>query len=120
MLDPGPTVGCEQSGRRPYLVASIDAMNRAPAELAMVMPLTTSKWPNLLHVPIDPAESGMQRVSYAMPEMTKTVSSRRLGRRVVPVLLPGRAGRAMRSGALCPSSAGPRGRQTFDEWLGAG
>ena len=40
-----------------------------------------------------------------------------LGRRVVPVRLPGRAGAAMRSGALTPSGAGPRGRVTFDEWL---
>ena len=31
--------------------------------------------------------------------------------------LPGAAGRAMRSGALCPSGDGPRGRITFDEWL---
>jgi uncharacterized protein YbjT (DUF2867 family) len=41
------------------------------------------------------------------------------GRRVVPVRLPGRAGRAMRAGALCPSADGPRGRVTFEEWLAA-
>ena len=39
------------------------------------------------------------------------------GRRVIGVPLPGTAGRAMRSGALCPSEPGPRGRITFDEWL---
>lgn len=39
------------------------------------------------------------------------------GRRVVPVRVPGAAGRAMRSGALCPSGDGPRGRITFDAWL---
>ncbi|MAS54821.1 MAG: NAD(P)H-binding protein [Nocardioides sp.] len=37
--------------------------------------------------------------------------------RVVPVGLPGSGGRAMREGALLPSSDGPRGRQTFDQWL---
>ena len=41
------------------------------------------------------------------------------GRRVVPVPIPGNAGRAMRSGALCPQGDGPRGRTTFDEWLAA-
>jgi uncharacterized protein YbjT (DUF2867 family) len=41
------------------------------------------------------------------------------GRRVVPVRLPGKAGRAMRAGALCPSGDGPRGRVTFEEWLAA-
>lgn len=39
------------------------------------------------------------------------------GRRVVPVRVPGAAGRAMRSGALCPTGDGPRGRITFDAWL---
>lgn len=39
------------------------------------------------------------------------------GRRVVPVRVPGQAGRAMRSGALCPTGDGPRGRITFDAWL---
>jgi mRNA interferase MazF len=80
LLDPGPTVGGEQSGRRPYLVASIDPMNRAPAELVIVMPLTTGLRENPLHVRIEPGDSGLPRVSYAMPEMTKMVSSLRLGR----------------------------------------
>lgn len=41
------------------------------------------------------------------------------GRRVVPVPLLGKAGRAMRAGALCPQVDGPRGRTTFEEWLAA-
>ncbi|MEO9321990.1 SDR family oxidoreductase [Nocardioides sp. C4-1] len=40
-----------------------------------------------------------------------------LGRRVVAVPVPGRAGRGMRDGSLCASSEGPRGRTTFDAWL---
>ncbi|MBZ5739057.1 SDR family oxidoreductase [Nocardioides sp. GBK3QG-3] len=39
--------------------------------------------------------------------------------RVVPVRVPGAAGRAMRSGALCPTGPGPRGSITFDAWLAA-
>lgn len=39
------------------------------------------------------------------------------GRRVVPVRVPGAAGRAMRTGALVPTGDGPRGRVTFDAWL---
>jgi uncharacterized protein YbjT (DUF2867 family) len=38
-------------------------------------------------------------------------------KRVVAVSVPGRSGRAMRSGALVPDTAGPRGTQTFDDWL---
>ncbi|GAA4702396.1 SDR family oxidoreductase [Nocardioides conyzicola] len=51
-------------------------------------------------------------------DLARRVSTARsLGRRVVPVRLPGAAGRAMRSGALTPTADGPRGRVTFDEWL---
>jgi mRNA interferase MazF len=95
MLDPGPTVGHEQAGRRPYLVASIEAMNRAPAELALVMPLTTTHRENPLHVRVEPAESGLARISYAMPEMTKMVSTRRFDRRIgrIPLATVDRAAR---------------------------
>jgi uncharacterized protein YbjT (DUF2867 family) len=38
-------------------------------------------------------------------------------KRVLTVRLPGAAGKAMATGALLPTGDGPRGRQTFDEWL---
>ena len=50
----------------------------------------------------------------------RVVKARGLGRRVVPVWVPGRAGRGMRSGALTPSSDGPRGRIGFQAWLEGG
>ncbi|WP_134741029.1 NAD(P)H-binding protein [Nocardioides sp. 503] len=56
----------------------------------------------------------------AGPERLQVVDlARRVarGRRVVPVRVPGAAGRAMRSGALLPQSDGPRGTLTFDAWL---
>ena len=40
-------------------------------------------------------------------------------RPVVPLKLPGRAGRQMAGGALLPAGPGARGRETFDEWLAA-
>lgn len=39
-------------------------------------------------------------------------------RLVLPLRLPGRPGRAMATGALLPTATGPRGTQTFTEWLG--
>ncbi len=55
-----------------------------------------------------------------MVDLARRVSKvRGLGRRVVGVRLPGAAGRAMQSGALTPTSAGPRGRISFEEWLSA-
>ncbi len=43
------------------------------------------------------------------------------GRRgvIVPTRVPGRAGRAMAEGGLLPTEDGPRGTQTFDQWLGS-
>jgi len=38
-------------------------------------------------------------------------------RLIVPLTLPGRTGRAMTGGALLPAEPGPRGRQTFTDWL---
>jgi len=54
----------------------------------------------------------------AMVALARRVSrARGLGRRVVPVRLPGAAGRGMRDGSLCAASDGPRGTITFDRWL---
>lgn len=40
-------------------------------------------------------------------------------RRVVPLRIPGATGRAMTGGALLPTGPGPRGVQTFEQWLTA-
>jgi mRNA interferase MazF len=78
----GTGVGSEQEGRRPILVLSIDQMNRAPAELILAVPLTTTYRGIHLHVRVEPGESGLPRVSYAMPEMIRHISSGRLDRRL--------------------------------------
>ncbi|MEP9362591.1 SDR family oxidoreductase [Nocardioides sp. CN2-186] len=63
-----------------------------------------------------PDLAGPERLQ--MVDLARRVSSARgLGRRVVPVRMPGAAGRAMRSGALVPEVDGPRGQVTFEEWL---
>jgi uncharacterized protein YbjT (DUF2867 family) len=45
--------------------------------------------------------------------------ARGVRRALLPLQLPGQAGRAMAAGALLPTGPGPRGRQSFDEWLNA-
>lgn len=80
MVDPGPTIGREQAGRRPYLVLSVDQMNKAPIGLAIAVPLTTTEWGSRFHVRIEPSESGLPRVSYAMPEMARSLSVLRFER----------------------------------------
>ena len=55
-----------------------------------------------------------------MADLSRRVSrARGLGRRVVPLRVPGAMGRSMRAGGLLPTSDGPRGRRTFGEWLGS-
>ncbi len=53
-----------------------------------------------------------------MPDLVRLVLRARGVRRVVlPLRVPGAAGRAMAAGALLPTEPGPRGRQTFEQWL---
>jgi mRNA interferase MazF len=78
--DLDPTVGHEQGGRRPVLILSIDPMNKAPAEMVLAVALTTTPRENLFHVRLEPHESGLPRVSYAMPEMVRMLSHERLRR----------------------------------------
>lgn len=78
VADLDPVVGREQSGRRPFLVLSIRQMNGALAGLVIGLPMTTTDRSSKLHVRIEPAVSGLPRVTYAMPEMVRSVSTLRL------------------------------------------
>lgn len=80
LADLDPVVGHEQNGRRPFMVLSLRQMNGSPAGLVIGVPLTSTKWPSGLHVRIAPGESGLSRVSYAMPEMVRSISTERFGR----------------------------------------
>lgn len=53
-----------------------------------------------------------------VPDMVRRLAAAQ-GRRplVLTLPLPGPSGRGMRQGALLPTSPGPRGTQTFGEWL---
>jgi uncharacterized protein YbjT (DUF2867 family) len=54
----------------------------------------------------------------SMPDMVRQLlRARGWHRPVVQVPLPGAVGRALASGGLLPAADGPRGIQTFDEWL---
>ncbi|HET6166682.1 MAG TPA: SDR family oxidoreductase [Marmoricola sp.] len=55
---------------------------------------------------------------HRMVDLVRRVRDARGSRRpVVPLRLPGRVGAGLAGGALLPQEDGPRGRQTFDEWL---
>lgn len=53
-----------------------------------------------------------------MADLVRRLVRARGSRRVViPVSVPGAVGKAMAGGSLLPAGPGPRGEQTFDEWL---
>lgn len=82
MADPDPVVGHEQGGKRPFMVISVNPMNRAATALVIAVPLTTTDRSNELHVRLDPPEGNLSRVSFATPEMVRVLSTLRLKRRL--------------------------------------
>lgn len=53
-----------------------------------------------------------------MPDLVRRLLRAKGSHRpVIPVPLPGAVGKAVANGALLPAGPGPRGTQTFDEWL---
>lgn len=82
MVDPESVVGHEQGGRRPFLVISVNQMNRSRSRLVIGVPLTTQDRSNDLHVRLDPPEGGLEKASFAMPEKVRSLSAERFGRRL--------------------------------------
>lgn len=78
LVDFGEPVGREQAGRRPAVVVSADGLNDSRAGVVIVVPCTTVHRGLPSHVEIDPADSGLDEVSYAKCEDVKSVSDRRL------------------------------------------
>lgn len=63
LVDLSPTRGHEQSGIRPAVIISVDEFNSCPAELVVVVPITSKNKNIPLHVEIQPENSGLTRVS---------------------------------------------------------
>lgn len=76
-MRPDPTVGREQSGRRPAVVVSGETYNSAVDTLALVVPLTTRdrRWPN--HVRVCTKGEVDLLESWIMTEQVKVVSRNR-------------------------------------------
>ncbi|MBI4339167.1 MAG: type II toxin-antitoxin system PemK/MazF family toxin [Chloroflexi bacterium] len=73
-----PTRGHEQAGVRPALVVSVDLFSQGPAELVVVVPLTTTARGIPLHVEVAPPEGGLKLRSYIKCEDIRSLSRHRL------------------------------------------
>jgi mRNA interferase MazF len=80
IADFDPTEGHEQAGIRPALVLSVDPFNSGPAELAIVLPITTKDKRIFSHVPLVPPEGGLKKNSFILCEAIRSVSIARLSK----------------------------------------
>ncbi len=88
--DLGIPTGHEQGGPRPCLVVSDDTYNQGPADLVIVVPLTSNQRPIPVHVPVAPPEGGLTRPSKILCDQIRCIARARLRQRrgmVSPVTL---------------------------------
>jgi mRNA interferase MazF len=78
LADLRPTRGREQTGRRPVLVLSVDFFNAGPADLVVVLPLTSTQRDIPLHVKVLKGEGGTRSDSVILCEAIRSVSKDRL------------------------------------------
>lgn len=82
LLDLNPVKGHEQAGQRPCLVISDDTFNHGPADLALILPLTSKEKRIPLHVEVKPPEGGLHTRSFIMCENIRSVSQTRFSKRL--------------------------------------
>jgi len=78
LADLRPTRGREQTGRRPVLVLSVDFFNAGPADLVVVLPLTSTQRDIPLHVKVSKGDGGTRNDSAILCEAIRSVSKDRL------------------------------------------
>lgn len=76
-VDLDPTIGHEQSKKRPCLVLSNNAFNQGCSGLVFIVPITSKNKNNPFHIKINPPEGGLVTPSYIMVDQTKSLSIQR-------------------------------------------
>jgi mRNA interferase MazF len=64
LMDLNPVRGREQAGKRPCLVISVDRFNQSPADLVVILPITSKDKQIPWHVKVQPPEGGLTMDSY--------------------------------------------------------
>ena len=77
-----PTMGHEQSGLRPALIVSADTFNHGPAELVIVLPITSVAKGIPFHVEVTPPEGGLTMRSFIKCEEVRSLSTVRLHKKL--------------------------------------
>ena len=81
--DLDPTQGREQQGHRPVLIVSEDAYHNGPAQLVIVVPVTTrrKRYPNRVGCP-QTSRNGLALDSQVLSDQVRCISTERIGRRI--------------------------------------
>jgi mRNA interferase MazF len=79
MTDFDPVRGHEQAGLRPALIVSTDYFNRGPADLLIVLPLTTKAKRVRSQIAVPAGEAGLRRNSFIKCEDIRSVAKQRVG-----------------------------------------
>ncbi len=77
-VDLNPTRGREQNGVRPCLVLSVDKFNHGPADLVVILPITSKNKRIPSHVHVQQGEGGTREDSYIKCEEVRCISKDRL------------------------------------------
>jgi mRNA interferase MazF len=80
-LNLDPIQGREQAVSRPALVISVDPFNHGPADLVVVLPVTSRAKGIPFHVTVEPPEGGVRQSSFIKCEDIRSVSRSRLRER---------------------------------------
>jgi mRNA interferase MazF len=75
-----PILGREQAGTRPALVLSVDKFNHGPAEVVIVLPITSKDKRQPIHVSVSPPEGGLSLPSFIKCDDIRSVSKQRFKR----------------------------------------
>jgi len=76
-----PTQDREYAGSRPALIISVNTFNHGPADLVVVLPVTSRAKGIPFHVPLAPPEGGVRQPGFIQCEDVRSVSRARLRER---------------------------------------
>jgi mRNA interferase MazF len=76
LFDPDPTRGREQKKSRPCVILSVDTYNNGPADLLIVVPMTTKNKSIPCHIPTK--VDGLDQVSYIMCDQIRCIAKERI------------------------------------------
>src|SRR4051812_37295335 len=82
MVNLDPKVDHEEGGQQPALVVSVDQMNRSPAGMIVIAPITGTDRNTPAYVRVAVPEGGLTKASVVMVDQIRTVSRLRIARRL--------------------------------------